>query len=101
MGDTRRYAEKMNLVAMMPRPDMCSTRYCLANPAEEYLVYLPEGGSVTVDLCDVSGSFAVEWFLPQLSRTLPGARPLVGGDFAITTAPYTGDAVLYLKRMSD
>ncbi|MFN2109745.1 MAG: DUF6298 domain-containing protein [Anaerolineae bacterium] len=101
MGDTRRYAEKMNLVAMTPRPDLCSTRYCLANPGEEYLIYLPDGGSVTVDLCDVADSFAVEWFLPQLSRTLPGARPLAGGDFAVTTAPYTGDAVLYLKRMRD
>jgi hypothetical protein len=56
---------------------------------------------VTVDLCDVAGLFAVEWFLPQLGRTFPSARPLAGGDFAVTTAPYTGDAVLYLKRMGD
>ncbi|HOU12068.1 MAG TPA: DUF6298 domain-containing protein [Anaerolineae bacterium] len=99
MGDTRRYAQKMDLVAMPPRPELSSTRYCLANPGEEYLVYLPEGGSVTLDLCDAQGSFAVEWFLPQVNRTLPGARPLVGGDYGVTTAPYTGDAVLYLKRL--
>jgi len=40
MGDTRRYAEKMNLAAMTPHPELVSTRYCLANPGEEYLVYL-------------------------------------------------------------
>jgi hypothetical protein len=99
MGDTRRYAEKMNLAAMAPRPELSSTRYCLANPGVEYLVYLPEGGNVTLDLCDAPGHFAVEWFLPQVNRTLPGVRPLVGGDYGVTTAPYTGDAVLYLKRM--
>ena len=99
MGDTRRYAEKMDLAAMTPHPELVSTRYCLANPGEEYLLYLPEGGLVTLDLCDAQGSFGVEWFLPQLSRTLPGAHPLQGGDYATMVAPYTGDAVLYLKRM--
>jgi hypothetical protein len=98
MGDTRRYAERMNLAAMAPRPDLASTRYCLADPGEEYLVYLPEGGKVTIDLCDARGSFTVEWYLPQLRRTLPGARPLPGGDYVATVAPYTGDAVLHLKK---
>jgi len=99
LGDTRRYADRMDLAAMTPRPDLASTRYCLAHPGEEYLVYLPEGGRVTLDLCDAAGEFAVEWYLPQVKRTLAGARPLVGGDYVVTVAPYTGDAVLYLKRM--
>lgn len=99
MGDTRRYAGRMNLVAMTPRPELCSTRYCLANPGEEYLVYLPKGGSVTLNLCGGKGEFAVEWFLPQIDRVCPGAHPLPGGDYVATVAPYTGDAVLYLKRV--
>jgi hypothetical protein len=98
MGDTKRYADKMNLARMAPRPEICSSRYCLANPGEEYLAYLPEGGNVTLDLCAASGQFAVEWFFPQLGRSLPGGRPLLGGDYAVTTAPFTGDAVLYLKK---
>ena len=98
MGDTRRYAAKMDLAAMTPRPELASTRYCLANPGQEYLVYLPEGGSVTLNLCGADGHFAVEWFLPQVKRTFPGARPLPGGDYVATVAPYTGDAVLYLKK---
>jgi hypothetical protein len=98
MGDTRRYAERMDLADMAPRPDLASTRYCLANPGHEYLVYLPQGGSVTVDLCCAEGLFNAEWFLPALGRTMPGAYPLPGGDYVVMTAPYTGDAVLYLKR---
>ncbi len=100
MGDTRRFAEKVDLAKMTPRPEICSTRYCLANPGEEYLVYLPEGGHVTLDLCEARGSFSVEWFIPQLGRSLAGGRPLAGGDYAVTTAPFTGDAVLYLKKAS-
>jgi hypothetical protein len=99
MGDTHRYANRMDLAATAPRPELASTRYCLANPGHEYLVYLPDGGSVTVNLCDVEGQFALEWFLPRLGRTVPGARPLDGGDYVVTTAPFTGDAVLYLKRI--
>jgi hypothetical protein len=100
MGDTRRYAQRTNLARMAPHPEWSSSRYCLADPGQEYLVYLPEGGAVTLDLTHASGPFAVEWFLPQISRTLPGARPLQGGDYAVTIAPYTGDAVLYLKTVS-
>jgi hypothetical protein len=50
MGQTRRLAERINLAAMTPRDDLASTGYCLAHPGEEYLVYLPNGGEVTVDL---------------------------------------------------
>jgi hypothetical protein len=99
MGDTRRYAQRMNLARMTPHPEWASSRYCLADPGREYLVYLPEGGAVTLDLCHANGSFVAEWFLPQVNRTLPGARALRGGDYAVTTAPYTGDAVLYLKKV--
>jgi hypothetical protein len=99
MGDTRRYAERMNLAAMTPRPTLASTGYCLAHPGHEYLIYLPQGGSVTINLCEAVGRFAVEWYLPGPNRTLSGAYPLEGGDYVVTTAPYTGDAVLYLKKM--
>jgi hypothetical protein len=107
MGDTRHYADKMDLVAMTPQPDLVSTRYCLADPGREYLVYLPQGGSVTIDLRtpgrlhDPAARYAVEWFFPSIGRTLTLGKALAGGDYAVTTAPYTGDAVLYLKRIPD
>ena len=53
---------------------------------------------MTIDLCQVVGNFTVEWFLPQLGRAFPGARSLPGSDYAATISPYTGDAVLDLKR---
>jgi hypothetical protein len=44
MGDSRRLAERMDLTAAAPRPDLASTGFCLANPGREYAVYLPARG---------------------------------------------------------
>ena len=41
MGDTLRYAQRMNLISMEPRGELTSTGYALANPGEEYLVLQP------------------------------------------------------------
>jgi hypothetical protein len=98
MGFMLSYASKMELAKMTPRPDLSTTRYCLANPGTEYLVYFPESGKATVDLSAVSGELDVEWFIPSLNRIVKGARPLKGGYFAIVEPPYSGDAVLYLKK---
>lgn len=43
LGDTLRYARKIDLAAMVPHRDLCSSTFCLANPGIEYLVYLPVG----------------------------------------------------------
>jgi hypothetical protein len=42
MGQTRRYADKMDLINMTPRRDLASTHYALARPGSEYLVYQPQ-----------------------------------------------------------
>ena len=100
MGTTRRYAEKINLVAMTPHGEMASTRYCLANLGKEYLVYLPDGGLVTLDLRNAKGNLSVEWFFPILGRVMAGPEPVPGGKYATLAAPYSGDAVLYLSSQS-
>jgi hypothetical protein len=44
MGQTRKLAERINLAAMEPRPDLASTGYCLAHAGVAYLVYQPDPG---------------------------------------------------------
>ncbi len=39
--------------------------FCLAANNEAYVVYMPEGGEVTLDLSDASGNFTLEWFNPR------------------------------------
>jgi hypothetical protein len=97
MGYTLTYANKMNLAAMTPRGDLASTGYALANPGVEYLVFLPGGGSTTVDLSGASGSFNVEWMNAANGATQAG-NAVNGGSQIIFTAPFSGDAVLYLQN---
>jgi hypothetical protein len=97
LGAARRYAEKMNLAAMTPRDGLASTRYCLASPGSEYLVYLPDGSAVTVDLSQAPGGFVVEWHNPATGKAV-AAGAVVGGRRRELKAPFKGDAVLYLVR---
>jgi len=95
LGYAMRYAKKMNMAEMIPHNELASTQYCLANPGKEYLIYLPDGGNVTVDLSGATGSFSAEWFNPREGTTTDGGTSAGGGkvDF---TVPYDGDVVLYL-----
>jgi len=79
MGYTRSFAERMDLASMVPRNDLSSTSYCLAAPGSEYLVYMPEGGNVTIDLSDASGELAVEWFDPSAGESHAGDAVAGGG----------------------
>jgi hypothetical protein len=44
---------------MLPRPDLVSQGFCLADEGNIYLVYLPNGGAV--DVAVLCGSYSVEW----------------------------------------
>jgi hypothetical protein len=115
------YAQRMDLTVTVPRPDLCSTRYCLANPVEEgaqYLIFLPAGAEIAelltrlgfekqptiylptdsevlVDLSAASGEMTVEWFNPANGETVQG-EPVSGGNSQTFTAPFSGDAVLFI-----
>jgi hypothetical protein len=122
MGDTRGYANMMDLAAMAPRGDLCSTTFCLANPGFEYLVYLPFGShwlessvdslsshrlkswakslelfrrTVIVDVGPDPTVMTVEWFNPITGEvTNSGIR--TGSGSQSFTAPFSGDAVLHM-----
>jgi hypothetical protein len=95
MGQSRTIAERMNLAAMTPCSSLASTEYCLANPGKEYLVYLPSGGNVTVDLSEARRELGVEWFSPRAGKfTKRGTTS--GGARRQFEPPFDGDAVLYI-----
>jgi hypothetical protein len=122
MGDTLAYAKRMNLAKAAPRGDLASSRYCLADPEEEYLVYIPFQAPearkvrlsfvlgnplrhflwqfkqrVTLNLSAATAEFAAEWFDPTSGITIYGL-PIKGGKIYDLTSPFRGDAVLYLRR---
>lgn len=98
LGYTLTYANRMNLAAMKPHPELVSTGYCLANLTDgnpEYLIYVPLGKKVTVDFSTVNKTISGEWFNPSknlVSREIS----IAGGRRYSFLPPFQGDAVLYL-----
>lgn len=124
MGMTLAYADRLNLSAMRPRGELASSGYCLANPGEEYLAYVPLevpwlesrrffhrlkrpirnvrrlfATKVTLDLSSNPEEFSVEWLNPSTGK-IEMDRSIKGGRKLSLTAPFRGDAVLYIRRKS-
>ncbi|MDP6047321.1 MAG: putative collagen-binding domain-containing protein, partial [Phycisphaerae bacterium] len=58
-----------------------SARHCLAQTGKLYLVYLPSGGPVKLDLSKAKGPFTVQWFNPRKGGKLQtgSVRQVTGG----------------------
>jgi hypothetical protein len=98
LGYTLNYANKTDLAKMTPQGSLCSTGFCLADnvaSGAEYLVYAPNGGSFTVNLSATTRVLNVEWFDPATGATTAAAA-ITGGSTKSFTAPFSGDAVLYI-----
>ncbi len=97
MGQTRRFAERMNLAAMVPSPKLASTGYCLAAPGAEYLVYQPKPGEAfSVEL--QAGPYQFEWFDVREGADFGTQQIESRGGTTRFQSPHAGAAVLYLKR---
>ncbi len=101
MGLAREIAGKINLARMEPARETASTGYCLQDPGNEYLVYLPFGGEVKLDLAGFSGAFRCEWFNASTGERSSGGE--VGGSGALVLRSPFGerDALLLLERSGD
>jgi hypothetical protein len=100
MGYTLAYANKMDLALMTPRPELVSTSYCLASPGTEYLVYQPRNGeSFSVELR--TGTYHSEWFNPATGLIASSGNVHAEGGEQRFKAPFTGEAVLYLKVIKE
>jgi len=97
LGSALALSERVDLAAMAPHNELASTGYCLADPGRQYVVYLPKGGEVTLDLATAQGALAVEWFEPDQGRVTPGDA-VPGGATRKLTAPFAGDAVVRVWR---
>ncbi len=99
LGYTLTYANKMDLAKMTPQPSLSSTGFCLADnvaTGAEYLVYAPNGGSITVNLSATTRTLNVEWLNPTSGAITTGGTIAGGSANQSFTPPFSGDAVLYL-----
>jgi hypothetical protein len=98
MGQTRGYAKRINLARMVPHGELTSTRYALANPGFEYLVYQPnsQGNPIAIDL--TPGTYSYEWLEPASGKVFTGQITTKGGPTNMIP-PFSSDAVLYLVNL--
>ena len=95
MGASLDYARKMNLRGMTPHGELTSTGFALANPGSEYLVYQKGSGAFTVNLA--AATYQVEWYNPSTNILTSGGSITASAGSRSFTAPFSNDAVLYLK----
>jgi hypothetical protein len=103
MGDTLRFAGRMHLIAMMPRGDLTSTGYALANPGQEYLILQPAETAKPFTVTLATGSYGVEWYSINSRRTVEAGPVTVARDESRHFIPpfdEAGPVVLYLKQVS-
>ena len=102
MGDTRRFAERMGLLGMEPRGELCLTGYALANSGEEYLILQPSETAEAITVTLEPSTYSVQWFSVNARETKSAGEVRIesrgGTSFA---APFAeaGPAVLYLRRV--
>ena len=96
LGFARRLTDRLDLAAMVPSDSLASTKYCLASVGSEYLVYVPAGQGVTVNLAAAGGRYSVEW-LDCSSGTLVPAKSVAGRGSRDFQPPVATDAVLHLS----
>lgn len=74
------------------------TAFVVVDPGSEYVLYLPDGGSTTVDLSAASGTLSVGWYNPR-AGTYQGQTTVEGGASRTFTAPDSNDWVLHIKAV--
>lgn len=102
MGYILSYANAMDLVNMTPSSTLASSGFCLAKASTvgEYLVYVPSGSSVTVDLSNTSGEMTVEWLRVSDGDVTNPSNITAGSSEQSISNPYAAAAVLYLKSVA-
>lgn len=108
MGETRRWADRLDLTRTTPQGDLASTGYCLADPGREYLVYVPASAPqsngvrtarpVTINLTGAAGLFVGEWVDLEQPQAIPRSEWIYGGGERLLTVPFRGAGLLFLYR---
>ena len=75
--------------------DAVSNGLCFGKPGTEYVIYLEQGGTTTVDLSRVSGQLGVAWLNPRTGEYRVGAA-VAGSPGVVFAAPDTKDWILHI-----
>jgi hypothetical protein len=97
VSQTLIHAQRMDLANVVPRGDLSSTGFCLAEPGVQYVVYQPDDEPFEVSGLKAGERYHFEWYATQQSRVKRD------GDVAPAAArhpctPSNKGMVLFLRR---
>ena len=97
MGYLLSFWSKTEFQKMSPKNNLVSSGYLLGTnqSGKEYVIYLPNGGSTTVDLASLPGILQLEWYNPR-TGTYQGQTTVQGGAQRTFTSPDSNDWVLHI-----
>jgi len=100
IGGARTFMESIPFWEMEPNNTLIrsGTAFCLAKPGETYALYLPAGGTVSVDLAE-GNSYDYSWWNPANDKNgsfLNGGK--INGGLRIFTAPNGNDWALKIVK---
>lgn len=91
------FFNKTTFWMMNPDNSLVNNGYALVNLGRDYLIYLPSGGSTTVNLSSASGTLYSEWYNPR-TGTYHDKKTVIGGGSLTYNAPDTNDWVLHVYK---
>lgn len=72
VGKAVEYSEKVDLVNMKPRPDLSSTKFCLAKEGYEYIIYQQNKSEFTVSGLKPGKRYNIEWYAAEKNQSKSG-----------------------------
>lgn len=99
MQRARAFVEALPFYQMQPVNELVvdGEGTLFARPGLVYVAYLPQGGTIDIDLAATASTFEASWFDPRTGAT-QGAGSVNGGATRSFVAPDTEDWVLLLQR---
>jgi len=91
------FIKRLKLERFVPRRDLVDNGLCLADTGREYVIYLAEGGTVTIDMSEVRGNMIATWYNPRKS-TDERVEKIQAGSKLTFRAPDNNDWVLHCVK---
>jgi hypothetical protein len=98
MGYAVSLSRRADFGSMVPRGDLASSGYCLANPGMEYVVWVPAGTAVELDLRPDGGKMTTEWLDVASGEVQPGGK-VQSGEKRKLVSIFKGDSVVHLRTI--
>lgn len=99
LGITRQVAQELDLKNCKPMPQLVSSRFCLANPGESYVVWVEAGKNLTINLFNAIGEFSVTWYNPVTLKFMEN-EPIRGGDYCVLQSPDVNNMIAIIARVN-